>query len=120
MSLQLRLALRNLFKNKTYLLINVLGMGVALACCIVAYLNLPGMVRLRRDLRRLQPNVYRINATRDVEGATQLWGVTPHALAPAADREESQVSRDIFRMAYDGASIRHDGTMIGRGHSVCG
>ena len=33
-----KIALRNLLKNKTYLVINSLGMGVAIACCMAAYL----------------------------------------------------------------------------------
>ena len=33
-----KIALRNLLKNKTYLIINSLGMGVAIACCMAAYL----------------------------------------------------------------------------------
>ena len=34
----LKIAIRNLLKNKTYLVINSLGMGVAIACCMAAYL----------------------------------------------------------------------------------
>lgn len=36
----LRVALRNLRKNKSYVIINTLGLGIALACCITAYLLL--------------------------------------------------------------------------------
>lgn len=32
-------ALRGLSRNKLYVLINVFGLGIALACCIIAYLN---------------------------------------------------------------------------------
>ncbi|ELR68627.1 hypothetical protein C900_00171 [Fulvivirga imtechensis AK7] len=34
----LTIALRNLRKNKIYLLINTFGMGIAMACCLTAYL----------------------------------------------------------------------------------
>lgn len=34
----IKIAFRNLLKNKTYLVINSLGMGVAIACCMSAYL----------------------------------------------------------------------------------
>ncbi len=34
----LKVAFRNLSKNRSYVLINTLGMGIALACCITAYL----------------------------------------------------------------------------------
>lgn len=33
-----KIALRNLLKNKVYVLINTLGMGIAIACCLTAYL----------------------------------------------------------------------------------
>ena len=35
----LKIALRHIARNKTYLLINVIGLGVAFACCIVAFIN---------------------------------------------------------------------------------
>ena len=35
----LLITLRSIVKNKIFILINVLGMGIAVACCIVAYLN---------------------------------------------------------------------------------
>ena len=35
----LLVTLRNLYKNKIYALINILGLGMALAICIVAYFN---------------------------------------------------------------------------------
>lgn len=34
----LRVAIRNLLKNKSYVLINTFGLGIALACCITAYI----------------------------------------------------------------------------------
>lgn len=34
----IKIAIRNLLKNKSYLVINSLGMGVAIACCMSAYL----------------------------------------------------------------------------------
>jgi len=35
----LLIALRNLYKNKVYALINILGLSIALSICIVAYFN---------------------------------------------------------------------------------
>ena len=34
----LLVGLRNLLKNKSYVIINTFGLGIALACCITAYL----------------------------------------------------------------------------------
>lgn len=35
----LNIILRNFVKHRTYLIINILGLGLACACCIVAYIN---------------------------------------------------------------------------------
>ena len=35
-----RVAFRNLIKNKSYVIINTLGLGISLACCVTAYLLL--------------------------------------------------------------------------------
>ena len=35
----LKIALRHISRNKSYLLINVVGLGLAFACCIVAFIN---------------------------------------------------------------------------------
>jgi putative ABC transport system permease protein len=34
----LKVAIRNLMRNKVYVLINTVGMGIAMACCMTAYL----------------------------------------------------------------------------------
>ena len=34
-----KIAYRHLFRNKSYVLINVGGLGISLACCVLAYLN---------------------------------------------------------------------------------
>src|SRR5688572_30811588 len=34
----LKVAMRNLLRNKVYVLINTFGMGIAMACCMTAYL----------------------------------------------------------------------------------
>lgn len=34
-----KIALRHISRNKSYLFINVIGMGLALACCIIAFVN---------------------------------------------------------------------------------
>ena len=36
----LAIALRSLLRYKLFLFINVLGLGVAIACCVVAFLNI--------------------------------------------------------------------------------
>jgi len=35
----LKIALRHIVRNKSYLLINIIGLGLAIACCIIAFVN---------------------------------------------------------------------------------
>jgi len=35
----LKIALRHIARNKSYVLINVIGLGLAFACCIIGYVN---------------------------------------------------------------------------------
>ncbi|HEY5564242.1 MAG TPA: FtsX-like permease family protein [Rhodothermia bacterium] len=107
----LKLALRNLRKNKTYVLINMVGMGVALACCIVAYINYSDYSdfdRIHDDVR----NVYRINSTRTAEGEAQRWGVTPLALGPAAASDIPGIERNT-RISFGGVSVRYEDKLLG-------
>lgn len=107
----LKLAVRNLRKNKSYVLINIVGMGVALACCIVAFINYADyndFDRIHSDVR----NVYRINSTRIAEDETQRWGVTPLALAPAAARDIPGIQR-YSRLAFNMVSIRYHDKLLG-------
>lgn len=35
----LKIAFRHIIRNKTYVLVNIVGLGLALACCIIAFVN---------------------------------------------------------------------------------
>jgi hypothetical protein len=63
----LKITFRSLMKNKLFTFINVFGLGVALACCIVAYLNWDYNVKF--DTHHLNSErIYRINFIRITNG----------------------------------------------------
>ncbi|WP_158856769.1 ABC transporter permease [Lunatibacter salilacus] len=88
----LQIALRNLFRNKTYVLINLFGMGFALACCIVAFLNLDYKLRFDEHHHENSSSVYRINTIRETENGKEAWGATPLALGYAISQDVSGVT----------------------------
>ena len=57
--------LRNLFKNRVYALINILGLGLALAICIVAYFNHMFAYEFDRSHENFD-EIYRINSSMPV------------------------------------------------------
>lgn len=72
----LLVTLRNLYKNRVYALINILGLGVALAICIVAYFN----HMFGYDYDRWHENfkeLYRVNSMREMQDRDQEYGSVP-------------------------------------------
>lgn len=98
-------AYRNLFRNLSYTIINVLGLGLAIGCCIVAFL----INELDFEFDSSQPNtenVYRINSRRVLEGRTQLWAIAPLPMGPAVKSEFASVS-DMTRFMGSSVFVQH-------------
>ncbi|SEW52340.1 ABC transporter permease [Chitinophaga arvensicola] len=88
----LKIAFRVLWRNKIYVVLNVVGLGFAIACCILSYLN----YNYRENFDRNHPHteqIYRLNSMRVIDGSTQSWGVVPLPLAEAMARETAGAER---------------------------
>ncbi|MFT5569964.1 MAG: putative ABC transport system permease protein [Cyclobacteriaceae bacterium] len=83
---------RQLFKNKIYVGINIVGLGLALACCIVAYQN--AKYDWDFDANHAQiDKIYKFHGIRENKGVYEEYGRVPMPLAttilaeiPSADR----------------------------------
>jgi putative ABC transport system permease protein len=70
---------RNLLKNRVFTLINILGLGIALSVCIVAFFN--HMFNYEFDRTHVNfDKIYRVNSFRDMEGRDQEYGIVPATL----------------------------------------
>jgi len=78
----LKIAYRNLLKNKLYSLINIFGLSVAIACCIVAYLNHDYNVSFDMFHQNAE-EIYRLKTVRVQNERERVWGNTPRPLGPA-------------------------------------
>jgi putative ABC transport system permease protein len=70
---------RNLLKNKVFTIINILGLGIALSVCIVAFFN----HMFNHEFDRTHKNfnsIYRVTSFRDMKGREQEYGVVPATL----------------------------------------
>ncbi len=75
----LKITLRNFSRNKSYVFINLLGLGLSLACCIVGYLNW----KFGADYDQNHINharIYKIHSYKLVQGERVPYGITPLAL----------------------------------------
>ncbi len=76
----LLITLRNLLKNKLFIFINVFGMGVAIACCIVAYLNWEYSDKWDASFKNTD-DIYRVQFWREFQGSNERYGIIPMPLA---------------------------------------
>lgn len=90
----LLITVRNLMKNKLFILINIFGMGIAIACSIVAYFNWEFDARF--DSHHVnRESIYRVSSIREFEGETTLYGYAPHPLGMAIKQNIPDVSKVV-------------------------
>ena len=78
----LLIAIRSLLKNKLYIFINIFGMAIAIACCIIAYFNYD--FNLSFDEYHVNRNtIYRVNSVREFQNEVTAFGFAPIALGNA-------------------------------------
>ncbi|GHM99822.1 ABC transporter permease [Cytophagales bacterium WSM2-2] len=101
---QLRIALRNLLKNKLYISINVLGMGIAIACCIIAFFNYDFNVGFDRNHKNAS-TIYRVGSIRVFQNEETAWGHAPIALGNAIKQNFPDVN-EVVRYSPGGGNFR--------------
>ena len=97
----LKITLRNLFKNRLFVFINVFGLGIALACCIVAYLNWDynsSWDAYHKDT----DDIYRVNFRRITNGRPIQNGSCPMPLAAEMENAFSQVDKMMRYSSVNG------------------
>ncbi len=94
----LLITFRNLMKNKLFILINVFGMGLAIACCITAYLNWDYSANW--DKQHVNANkIYRVQFWREFQGKKGRFGMAPMPLASYIKQNVSEVSKTVRYMS---------------------
>lgn len=100
----LAIAVRNLLKYKLFLFINVLGLGVAIACCIVAFLNIDFNENFDRQHFNAR-NIYRVQFWNDYEGTRNRYAVAPTPLGNIIKQNFADVTK-VVRYTVSSADIR--------------
>jgi len=100
------LALRNYMRNKAFVVINVLGLGISIACCIVAYLNF--MFDANTNTMHVNhEKIYKINISRHIKDRLQNYSISPVSLAPAMLNDVAGIEA-ISRYSSVGSPMRYD------------
>src|SRR5258708_29883668 len=100
----LLITFRNLLKNKIFIFINIFGIGVAVACCIVAYLNW----EFNADWDKGHKNaavIYRVQFWYEFQGDRKRYGMSPMPLASYVKQNFKDVDK-VVRFVPSGGDFR--------------
>ncbi|KPK84222.1 MAG: hypothetical protein AMS27_10545 [Bacteroides sp. SM23_62_1] len=95
---------RNLSRNILYVLINIIGLGLALAVCIVAYLN----NKYDADFDRWhenRKNIFKVEFILPIQERPQPYGITPMSLGPMVVNDISGVDK-VVRVQMSGSPVK--------------
>jgi ABC-type antimicrobial peptide transport system permease subunit len=107
----LKVALRNLFKNKIYILINIAGMGIALAFCLTIYLLYAYNAEFD-DFYKDTGNIVRVHEFKqDASGEIQRFELAPIAMGPRVPAEIAGVA-DQTRFINWGGIIKYEDDLL--------
>lgn len=100
----LLILLRNFRRNKVFISINVLGMAIAIACCIVAWFNWQFSAEF--DSHHVNRKViYRVQAWQTTHGEQNRYAVVPNALAGMVRQNVGDVD-EVVRYTTASGNIR--------------
>jgi putative ABC transport system permease protein len=95
---------RNLLKNKVFTIINILGLGIALSVCIVAFFNQMFYFEFDRTHENFN-KIYRINSLRDMQGSEQENGNVPATLGLVIKKDIPGIERSV-RLRRGGLPVK--------------
>jgi len=101
----LKIALRNLLKHRLFTFMNVFGLSIAMASCIVIFLFMDwqyGQDANHENAERIFLANYRL----EIEGKQQTWGDSPLPLGPALKADFPQIEYAV-RVADGRATLRY-------------
>lgn len=93
----LLIALRNLLKNKNYVIINTFGLGIAMACCLTAYILIAFNIEFDdfHEDEKVE-NIFRVHSHVVINGSDFKEAVsTPSPVGPMATQDIAGIKRFV-------------------------
>lgn len=104
------ITLRSMMKNKLFIIINVLGMGVAIACCIVAYFAREFNANFDA-VHKNHETVYRVSSMREFEGKVKRFGYAPFPLGEVVAKTIKDVDKSS-RYYYSWSNFKREADLF--------
>ena len=90
----LKIALRNIWKNKVYSSVNIIGLALSMACCLVISVFIWN--ELQHDVfHSNRDNIYRLTEKQNQAGVIYDVAVTPGPLAPALQKDFPEIANTV-------------------------
>ncbi len=119
----LKLAFRNLSRNRSFSFINILGLSIGIASFILIGLYIFSELSFDK-FHRNHGNIYRVNKITNEKGQSQHDGITPGQLAPAIAKDIPEINATTrFRpwfnemlVSYDTVRLKQDDVVYADAH----
>lgn len=101
-----KITIRNFLKNKSYVFINLIGLGLSLACCVVGYLNW----KFAADYDKNHENherIYKVHINKSVQDRNVPYGITPLPLGEQLKGKIAGIS-DYSRYVDNGLVLKRE------------
>lgn len=96
----LKILFRGFIRNKTFSLINILGLSVGLTCFLLITLFVVDEFSFERHQSRLE-RIYMVTTEATWDGQTQKWTGVPNLLAPTINREIPEVEKAVRLFSHE-------------------
>jgi putative ABC transport system permease protein len=100
----LLITFRNMMKNKLFISINILGLAIAIGCCLVGYFNYDFNATFDSNHAN-RSTVYRVSSIREFQGNLTRFGHSPLALGNAVKQSIPDVDK-VIRYIPAGENFR--------------
>ncbi|MDW3196951.1 MAG: FtsX-like permease family protein [Cytophagales bacterium] len=90
----LKTTVRNMLRNRAYVIINIVGLGLSLACCIVGYLNFKYAADFDKNHEN-HASIYKIQINKTVQGRNIPYGISPLPLGHEIKNDLAGVSQVV-------------------------
>lgn len=109
----LKVAIRNLLKNKLISFINVFGLALAIGVCMVVFLFIEGQYNMDK-FHVNQNRIYLINNIVNRDGNIQVWGDSPVPIGGLIKQDFPQVE-EVVRMVWRTGVVRYGEEVFSEG-----
>ena len=99
-----KIGFRNLLKNKLSSSINILGLGLAVGCCLVVFEFLDWALHMD-DFNSKLNNLFVVERISEDNGNRQYWGNAPSPMAPMLKADFPQI-KNIARVNFENILIK--------------